>query len=137
MTVQAVYRVQYLGFSVQLSFPQGAEFSTGFPQVFHRVGKNCVQLNHPRTLRDNRGERTKCTSTQKPGCTVVITYLSEKRFFDVKGWLRAEIAYYNIFSSNFNIPGQCIIYKSPLQVFVVFSRIIWGSPPSKKRKHFL
>jgi hypothetical protein len=44
MTVHGLSFVQYLGFYVQSSFPQGAEFSTSFPQVFHRVDKNSVHF---------------------------------------------------------------------------------------------
>lgn len=96
-TVHRLSFVQYLGFYVQSSFPQGAEFSTSFPQVFHRAGKNCVHFSILRTVAKNRGRVQPCTIARNRTCTVVITYLTEKRFFDVKSWTRTEMAYYDIF----------------------------------------
>ena len=97
MTVHGLYNVQYSGFYVQSSFPQGGEFSTSFPQVFHRVDKNCVHFSIACTAANNRSRVHSCTIARNRPCTVVITYLTEKRFFRVKGWVRAEMAYYNIF----------------------------------------
>lgn len=65
----------------------------------------------------------------------VITHLTEKKKNRVKSWLLAGRTYYNIFSFNFNILHrgikvlEGIIYKAPLQVFVVYDSVFWGSVP--------